>query len=398
MSKAIRFAWVLCVCFALTSPAFAAAPMREWTVLVWLNADNSLDSFGPKDLAEMTRIGSSDQVNVVVQMDRERIGCKRYFVHKGKDEQLADLGQFDMGDWKNLVAFANWGFAEYPAKRTMLIVWNHGSGWNKRVASGPSRGVSYDDGSGHHITTEELGQAMAAIATAQRKKLDVLGFDACLMNMFEVAYEVRESVGITVGSEETEPGDGWPYDAWLSKLVADPGQSTASLGAAICAAYASSYWVSRAMLSTVQCSALEDLRAKADAFAAAVMADTTGEAKAALAVARDKCARFAVPENADFFDVVRIFRDSAKSAALKAAADSVLNASGSAVAANSVHGFPFAPKGCNGLAIYFPKSGGWWSAYKQLAFAKASQWDELLQATLGRPHEGFGPFDELHGK
>jgi len=32
--------------------------------------------------------------------------------------------------------------------------------------------------------------------------------DACLMAMVEVAYQLRDSVKITVGSEEEEPFDG----------------------------------------------------------------------------------------------------------------------------------------------------------------------------------------------
>lgn len=393
----IRSILAALISLALVSAAFAAAPTREWTVLVWLCGENNLDPFAGKDLAEMAKVGSSDQVNVVVQMDRLKLGCKRYYVRKGNPEQLADLGQFDMGDYKNLVSFVAWGQAEYPSKRTMVILWNHGSGWNKRV-DGPARGVAYDDGSGNHITTEQLGVATREIAAGLGRKLDVLGFDACLMNMFEVAFEVRANVGVTVGSEEVEPGDGWPYDKWLPKLTAKPSMGGRELGASICAAYASSYWIQKVMLSTIDCGALDELRVRTDALATAIMADVSGAARAALAAAREKAVRFAVADNADFFDIVRIFRDTVSGTDLKNIATRVLDYKGTAVTANNVYGLPFAPKNCNGMAIYFPKGNGWWSSYRKLAFAQASQWDELLGATLGKPREGSGRFDALHSE
>ena len=44
-------------------------PRKPWTVMVWMAGDNDLESFGDQDLAEMKRVGSTDDVNVVVQFD-----------------------------------------------------------------------------------------------------------------------------------------------------------------------------------------------------------------------------------------------------------------------------------------------------------------------------------------
>ena len=44
------------------------------------------------------------------------------------------------------------------------------------------------------------------------REIDLLGFDACLMNMLEVALSTPGTARFIVGSEELEPGDGWPYD------------------------------------------------------------------------------------------------------------------------------------------------------------------------------------------
>ena len=42
----------------------------EWTVMVYLDADNNLESAGIDDINEMEIVGSTTEVNVVVQVDR----------------------------------------------------------------------------------------------------------------------------------------------------------------------------------------------------------------------------------------------------------------------------------------------------------------------------------------
>src|SRR3954464_9694763 len=50
----------------VTPPAGAQA---DWTVLVFLNGDNSLEPMALDDFKEMARVGSTDRVNVVAQVD-----------------------------------------------------------------------------------------------------------------------------------------------------------------------------------------------------------------------------------------------------------------------------------------------------------------------------------------
>jgi hypothetical protein len=65
--------------------------------------------------------------------------------------------------------------------------------------------------------------------------------DACLMNMVEVAYQLRESVNVIVGSEIEEPFDGWPYAEILTRLTARPRQDAAALARWIVKSYLLSY-------------------------------------------------------------------------------------------------------------------------------------------------------------
>lgn len=111
-------------------------PNREWTIMVYLCGDNDLESSAVADLHEMKAVGSTDAVAVIAQFDRRRRGrpTRRYYLTKGK--QLASdligppLAETNGGDPEVLVDFARWAITRYPARRYLLIIWNHGMGWD----------------------------------------------------------------------------------------------------------------------------------------------------------------------------------------------------------------------------------------------------------------------------
>lgn len=230
--------------------AYASKPMKEWTILVYINGHNNLDYFGAKNIKQMERVGSSDQVNIVVQWASAAASdTKRLYVTKSTNPNnvtstvVQSLSPVDMGSAQSLVDFAKWGVENYPAKHYFVDVWNHGNGWHKSVNAGrmQPKDISWDDRFGTFITTKELGQAMTTIAQAIGHKVDVYGSDACMMAMAEVAGEMKDSVQIFTGSQETEPGDGWPYDAFLAPLVANPMMTAEELGNTLSDAYLAAY-------------------------------------------------------------------------------------------------------------------------------------------------------------
>ena len=220
--------WILISisCFFISQ---AHAAPKEWTFLVFMNGFNNLDRFTFDDLNEMEKVGSTDQVNVVVQWASLRAGVvKRLKVEKDNDPAnvtspiLNDLGRIDMGDYRSLVEFVKWAKIHYPAKKYFIDVWNHGSGWHKGLNREMLRNISSDDLSKNNITTVQLGTAMRDIASELGQKVDIYGSDACLMNMVEVAAEMKDSVQVYLGSQDNEPGPGWAYDRLLKEWNAIP--------------------------------------------------------------------------------------------------------------------------------------------------------------------------------
>ena len=103
--------------------------------MVYLAGDNNLDAAGVDDLLEMKAVGSTADVNIVAQFDRQGKGLqtRRFYLRKGDNldaDVVAELGETNTGDPAVLTDFATWAITTYPAQRYMLVIWNHGSGWD----------------------------------------------------------------------------------------------------------------------------------------------------------------------------------------------------------------------------------------------------------------------------
>src|SRR6185312_17425586 len=237
--------------FALTMTIFSAnahaegttAAQKDWTFLVYINGHNNLDSYGAQNIKSMEQVGSSDKLNIVVQWaSLANNDTRRLLIQKdttGSQDVTSpvvqSLPRVDMGNYHSLVDFVKWGAQNYPAKHYFVAVWDHGNGWHLQSMGGNmhANDISWDDDSGNNITTEQLGQAMGEIATAIGHKVDIYGSDACLMAMAEVAGEMKDSVSVFVGSQETEPGAGWPYATFLADWENNPSMSAQQIGATL---------------------------------------------------------------------------------------------------------------------------------------------------------------------
>ena len=208
----------------------------KWTILVYLNSANDLYPFSTLNVNQMERVANNPQVRYVLQWKQSQSnfpgstfdGTRRMLVTQDTTDAVAspivqDMGStVDMGSWTSLRDFIAWGKANYPSDRLGLVVWNHGNGW-RRGFEPPTRAVSYDDETGNAIQIWELQQAL------QGGGLDFVAWDASLMQMMEVAYEIRGLTDYVIGSEESPPGEGYPYEAAFGPFRTNPDASTVTL-------------------------------------------------------------------------------------------------------------------------------------------------------------------------
>ncbi len=239
-----------------------------WTIMVWLDGDNNLESAAMEDFNEMeyglylASLGDpsvTDKIKIIVQVDRYTSNSTAYTGDKWSDtrryiirpdssnstswtSQRIDngLGEVNMGDVNNLKDFIEYCHEHFPAPHYALILWNHGGGLRKKVseltvsdtgsksysletvsaADSPSKAICWDEtDSDDALYTSEITDVLT-----DEDSVDFLGFDACLMGMLEVAYEYRPGISGKFGADAicfspaSEQGDGWDYARIFNRL------------------------------------------------------------------------------------------------------------------------------------------------------------------------------------
>ncbi|MEQ1935220.1 MAG: clostripain-related cysteine peptidase, partial [Fimbriimonadaceae bacterium] len=207
----------------------ASITKGKWTIFVFLNAANDLNSFSPLNVNQMETAAGNPDVRYVLQWKQSTTrfpnssfdGTRRYLVSPDTTAAIAselvqDMGSgVDMGKPQTLKDFLDWAKTYYPADHYGVIIWNHGNGWRRKPEK-QTRAVSYDDETGNAIQIWELQAGMAG------HHFDFIAWDSSLMQMQEVAYEVRDKADFIVGSEESPPAEGYRYDALFSVFRDNP--------------------------------------------------------------------------------------------------------------------------------------------------------------------------------
>lgn len=229
-------------------------------------ADNDLFPFAGRNIKQMQNPGSNENVIIMFHLNMHRPGqekiSKNLLIGKNKLTQIGDDASVDSGDPQTLIDFCSLCIKTFPqANEFDLVLWNHGtgpieptifSGATFRKIVNPSqlfrynsetklaeldrsigffdyinknnevrenmRGICFDDTTGNYLTNEKLKGALHTIVhdLLKGQKLNIIGFDACMMSDINVASIVKDYADIMVGSQEVELGTGWDYSAVLA--------------------------------------------------------------------------------------------------------------------------------------------------------------------------------------
>ncbi|HQI74012.1 MAG: clostripain-related cysteine peptidase [Smithella sp.] len=202
---------------------------NQWTIMIYLDADNDLSSWANLDIREMMEVGSTKNITLILQLDGRNVTTKRYKVEKGSLILLSDLGELDMADGETLRNFVSDTVTAYPAAHYALIIWDHGQGW-KGTAATKSIFNDYDNGKFNtYLSNYYIAAALSEARSETGVKLDILGIDACNMSVIEAAYEFRDAADIMIASQELVSAYGWDYDDLFRRLDRHPDQTPAEL-------------------------------------------------------------------------------------------------------------------------------------------------------------------------
>ncbi|MBP8594610.1 MAG: peptidase C11 [Ruminococcus sp.] len=202
------------------------------TLMVYMCGTDLESKYGmaSSDMAEMAAATYGDNVNIICytggcsQWKTQGISNKVNQIYQIKDgglkQLVADDGSKAMTSPDTLAGFIQYCAKNFPANRNELIFWDHGGG--------SVSGYGYDE------KNKSAGSMdLANISKALKKggvQFDFIGFDACLMATAETALMLNDYADYMIASEETEPGVGWYYTNWVTKLGSNTSMPTVEIG------------------------------------------------------------------------------------------------------------------------------------------------------------------------
>ncbi|MBU1668694.1 peptidoglycan-binding protein [bacterium] len=216
-----------------------------------------------------------------------------------------------------------------------------------------AKSILFDDESRDFLDNLELKRVFEDLG----EKIDIVGFDACLMGMMEVAYQLKDHAEIVVGSEELEPGKGWDYAAIVSYLVNNPTASNEDISKEIIRSFIASYANQNSLkvtLSSIRTDKLDHVVCLMDRFAHSILRNESNVRGALLSIV-DKTETF------DYVNKEQIYRDLAHFVALTKAhyvnnpeivssADELLVGLNELIVDNKTKNF----NNAHGLSVYLP--------------------------------------------
>jgi hypothetical protein len=203
------------------------------------------------------------------------------------------------------------------------------------------------------------------------------------MSMVEVDAQLIPYVDVRVGSQETEPLDGWPYDTILGALVADSTMTPADLGTEIVTDYYASYGNDQTQSATDLGAFYATLLTEVDDFAVALL-NGLATYSTQIVTARANTQEFSEPAFIDLYAFAYQVSLAVSDTTIDNAANDLMTAVDNAVI-HEQHGAGW--PGAHGISVYFPRSFGDYNPNYDgsegwLVFTADTHWDEWLNAYL----------------
>lgn len=344
----------------------------KWLFIVWMAADNNLYYYSEDDLSEMRN--ASGSVSVVVVYDGVEIGDGVLVLDENGNWQ-AVVGMvgidFNSGSYTNLEAWLEMILNQFDADRYALVIWDHGSAWIGDSYYISTKAVGFDETRGTAIAVADLRKALENVLSGD--KLDILGFDACLMGSLEVVYELRNTADYIVASSFNEPAEGWDY-SFLGEIAPDstPLDVARMIVDSYREYYSSDTYQNELSLAVYDTSQVEEFVSALNLFTEDLKADLNKVNQIYGEVVKSYVDDYNQTVLVDLGD----FIDKWVSSRITAAPDprSVVVYSYGEIAGKTLS-FP--------ISIFMPESMSCYQDYQTLSFPSDTQWDEFLEYWLG---------------
>ncbi|MGC8733659.1 MAG: clostripain-related cysteine peptidase [bacterium] len=364
---------------------------KKWLVILYSAGDNNLASYLFKDINELESVGSDNSTHILTIADQGKQwnaafkDAKIFYLKKDSDMNkinsplVKNLGQVNTADPKFMASAISEIMKRFPADHVAIIIGDHGAGW---------QGAIEDEGNHKFMSLPEIREALEEIYKKTGKRIDVLAFDACLMAMAEVGYELKNTVKYMVASEETEGGSGYNYNIIFSKAIKDAISNLQQAAlfkvnidpeefAKIIVESAKEYSNDIQTISAVDLDKVNNLVSKIDEFAKLLISKTNS--KEDVQKIKDKITKtqnFSIDSYRDLYHFAKlIYEDNSISEDLRNKAKEVIDAINSYII-NEFSNDQY--KDAYGVSIELPSYGNIAPEYNNTQFAKDTSWDEMI--------------------
>lgn len=210
----------------------------EWTYALYMAADNNLERFALKNIKEIKENLGTKKINFIVLLDR----ANGYDKTEGNwtdtkilelqadtainDDIIVELGEKDTSDISTFTEFLDFTSRYYPSEKFALNIWSHGFGvFPDCKIPKSSRSVIQDYTTGYSeensIAITELSSALKAFCKNQNKKIEILQFDCCLMQMIEILWQLKDCADFIIGSQTELSGNGSNYSTLYKNFTSN---------------------------------------------------------------------------------------------------------------------------------------------------------------------------------
>jgi hypothetical protein len=363
---------------------------KKWLVILYSAGDNNLASLLYQDINELESVGSDENTHIVTIADQGNQwnaafkGAKVFYLKKDNDMSkinsplLKNLGQVNTADPQFMASSIAEIIKKFPAEHIAIIIGDHGAGW---------QGAIEDDSHHKFMSLPEIREALEEIYQKTGKRIDVLAFDACLMAMAEVGYELKNAVKYLVASEETEGGSGYNYNILFNKAIKDAVSKIQQAAlfkvnvdpeefAKIIVESAKEYSDDIQTISAVDLDKVNDLVSKLDEFAKLILSSPKQDIQKLKEKIR-QTQSFAIGSYRDLYHFAKlIYEDNSISQDLRNKAKEIMDALNKYIV-NKFSNNKY--KNAYGVSIELPSYGNVDPKYKNTQFAKNTSWDEMLE-------------------
>lgn len=217
--KLITLFIILCLGFTSCSENETPEPRTTRTILVYMMANNSLNSFASKNIESMIEGATSKNLNggnLIVYYapagsppELLRIKEENGVVKK---IHLKDYEKQNSADPDVMRSVIGEVVSQYPADSYGLVLWSHGTAWLPSDYQNKLKAFGQDGNNWMEI--DDLAKGLPD------DLFDFILFDACYMASVECTYELRNKAEYILASPTETMADGWPYEEMMPQLFA----------------------------------------------------------------------------------------------------------------------------------------------------------------------------------